>query len=355
VKIAPVIREARRRGWVVDIVNTGQHGRLFADTGFELEFPDVTALGTPNLGDPHAFAEAARERLHQWVYDKEPHVVLVQGDVSSAYAGGWFARDSGWPLVHLEAGLRTGDRNVPYPEEMYRKYLDDIADLRLAPTPLAFKALIDEGLEAGSALVGNTVVDALRALDVRYVPVPIRPRMALVTLHRRESWGGPMERIVEGIKAVALETENRHGLIFRWPAHPSPAVQEAATALKTWTRKWKRAGNIWVEEPMIYPRFVRTLAYARAVVTDSGGVVEEAATLGVPCVIARDKTERMEAVHAGVAVLAGRTSEGVAIALRRCLDGSLTQTQRTLSKPSSVFGDGYAAVAACDAMEKAFN
>ena len=106
---------------------------------------------------------------------------------------------------------------------------------------------------------------------------------------------------------------------------------------------------------MIYPRFVRTLAYARAVVTDSGGVIEEAATLGVPCVITRDKTERMEAVHADVAILAGRTSEGVATALRQCLDGDLTQAQRTLSKPSSVFGDGYASVAACGAMEKAFN
>ena len=348
IKCAPVIREARRRGWVVDIVNTGQHHRLFADTGFELEFPEGEALGTPNLGDPIAFAEAALERLHQWAYDKGPHIVLVQGDTASADAGGRMAHALGWPLVHLEAGLRTGDLTDPWPEEGIRRTIDCRATLRLAPTPLALKALIDEGLERGSVLVGNTVVDAMRYLQLRHVPMPIRAPVVIVTLHRRESWGAPLEAIVEGIKAVALETENRHGLTFRWPAHLAPAVQEAAQRLKEWTRKWKTAANFRVEEPWPYPRFVRTLAYARAVVTDSGGVVEEAATLGVPCVITRDKTERMEAVHAGAAILAGRTSEGVASALRQCLSGEIP------SRPSSVFGDGHAAVQSCDAIERAF-
>jgi UDP-N-acetylglucosamine 2-epimerase (non-hydrolysing) len=237
----------------------------------------------------------------------------------------------------------------PWPEEALRYTIDHWADLRLAPTPLALKALIDEGLEQGSVLIGNTVVDALRALELHPVPMPIRAPVVIVTLHRRESWGVTLDALVDGVKAVALETENRHGLVFRWPAHLAPAVQASAQRLKEWTRKWKTAGNFRVEEPWPYTRFARTLAYARAVVTDSGGVVEEAATLGVPCVIARDRTERMEAVNSGQALLAGRTAEGVATALRQCLSGVIS------SRPSQVFGDGYASVAACDAIERMFS
>ena len=347
IKLAPVVREARRRGWPVDILATGQHAALFADTGFPAEFP-LTALDTPNMGDPFAFADAALARLRGWVYDQPAHLTVVQGDTSSAWAGGRFAVERGWSLIHLEAGLRTGDLADPWPEEGFRRDLDRWAALRLAPTPLALKTLMDEGLGQGSVLVGNTVVDALHALGVLYVPMPLRPRIVLVTLHRRESWGEPLAHIVEGIRAVALEHENRHGYVFRWPAHLAPAVQLAASGVRDWTRTWKTAANVWVEEPMPYPRFVRTLAYARAVVTDSGGVVEEAATLGVPCVIARDQTERMEAVRAGHALLAGRTADGIATALRQCINGVVS------SRPSLVFGDGTAAQGACDAIARAF-
>lgn len=344
VKIRPVLRELSKRGHPFTVVCTGQHTNLFDQTGFAAEFP-LTALGVANLGEPMAFAEAVVERLRLWAYDKPEHVVLVQGDTSSAYAGGLFAKGLGWPLVHLEAGLRTHDRDDPWPEEMFREYLDKWAQLRLAPTPTALHNLHNEQLVQGSLLIGNTVVDALADLDVRFVPYPVRPKVVIITLHRRESWGEPMERILNGIRQIALETENRHGYVFRWPAHPAKAVQELADQMRAWSIKHKQACNLRIEPPLEYPRFVRTLAYARAVITDSGGVVEEAATLGVPCVIARDKSERMEAVASGQAIMGGREAGTVAYALREALAGKL------VAKPSHIFGDGTAASQAVDAME----
>jgi len=346
IKTAPVIREATRRKWNVTVVVTGQHKRLFDDTGFPQEFqPEY--LGVANFGDPDAYVDAVVERLQSWVYEHPEHVVLVQGDTASAYAGGMWAHAMGWPLVHLEAGLRTHDILDPWPEEKYRVRLDTWARLRLAPTPTALKALHDEGLVAGSLLVGNTVVDALRALEVRYIPRCLRAPTVIITLHRRESWDSKLRDIMEGVSAVAAEHCGPRGLLFRWPAHPAPAVQ--AVAERWHERQAKRrmdGGNIVVEEPWAYPRFIRTLAYARAVVTDSGGVIEEAATLGVPCVIARDKTERPEAIAAGHALLAGRTADGVATALRSALAGELSE------RPSQVFGDGSAAVQSCNAIEE---
>ncbi|MFA5937691.1 MAG: UDP-N-acetylglucosamine 2-epimerase (non-hydrolyzing) [Candidatus Paceibacterota bacterium] len=348
IKLAPVVREALRRHWDVTILNTGQHRELFDQTGFADEFP-VTCLNTPNLGVPEQFVDEALSRLELWSEDEPERVILVQGDTASAYAGAHLAYGINWPLVHLEAGLRTGDHADPFPEEGYRTTIDAWSDLRLAPTPKALHVLLnDKHKRATNVLVGNTVVDALRALQVVPSPAPLRPRVVLVTLHRRESWGEHLKNIVSGLRSVALETENRHGYVFRWPAHLSPAVQQEAQRVKDLTASTRKGANFRIEPPLEYPRFVRTLAYCKAVVTDSGGVVEEAATLGVPCVITRDKTERMEAVESGQAILAGRTSKGVADAVRQVLAGQLSST------PSSIFGDGHAAEASCDAMERAF-
>jgi UDP-N-acetylglucosamine 2-epimerase (non-hydrolysing) len=348
IKTAPLIREALRRHWDVTILNTGQHRELFDQTGFAGEFP-VTCLNTPNLGDPDLFVQAALERLRLWAHDEPERVVLVQGDTASAYAGAHCAYDLDWRLVHLEAGLRTGDVLDPYPEEGYRMTIDAWSDLRLAPTSRALHNLVTERHRQGSnVLVGNTVVDALRHLGVIPTPAPLRPRVVLVTLHRRESWGAPLRAIVDGIREVCLETENRHGYVFRWPAHLSPAVQLEAQRVKTLTHQTRLGANFRIEAPLEYPRFVRTLAYCKAVVTDSGGVAEEAATLGIPCVITRDKTERMEAVLSNQALLSGRTSQGVATSLRQALQGKLSD------KPSQVFGDGHAAEASCDEIARAF-
>jgi len=331
------------------ILATGQHTDLFTDTGLADEFP-VTPLNVANWGVPDQFIPQVREKLQQVYYECSEHVVLVQGDTASAYAGGlWASKDSKWPLVHLEAGLRTHDLTDPCPEEGYRVALDAWAHLCLAPTTLAAQALMDEGHEKKIEIVGNSVVDALLALPVHPVPACCRSRTVLVTLHRRESFGQPLEDIVQGLMEVALEYNTRHGFIFRWPAHPNPNVQQVANRCKDTINSLKTLHNLWIEPPMTYPRFVRTLATARMVLTDSGGVIEESTTLGIPCVIARTKTERMESVHSHHAILAGKTTEGVAEALRKALTGSLKVI------PANTYGYGDTSTHVVNALEERYH
>jgi len=326
IKMAPVLRAMKARDLPFRVVVTGQHTGLFAQTGFADEFP-VEALGCVSANDPLAYVETALGALGASVGPDPLAGVIVQGDTASSVAGGRYARSRGIPLAHVEAGLRSFDLQDPWPEERFRTELDRRAQLLFAPTPLAaanLRSMRSYAKRALIALVGNPVVDALVQAGIRPARLGEHENRVLVTLHRRESFGAPLQRIVSGLIRAAIQHPATE---FLWPMHPNPNVGPIINLATV-------PANVHRVSPMNYLPFVRLLATSRAVLTDSGGVVEEASTLGVPSAIARDRTERQEAVEAKLAILAGRTSDSVATSISQALSMRI--------EPSNVFGDGHA-------------
>ena len=337
IKLRPILKEFQKRSLPFTVTFTGQHDTLAAQTGFLDEFA-VTALHLPSANDPLAYADACLTALLTSQDPKGIRGVIVQGDTASALAGGRYARRTRLRTAHVEAGLRSHSLEDPWPEERFRTELDRNATWLFAPTPLAYKNLQSMRSYRKLAhvwLVGNTVVDALLQSGIRPATPDERMDRVLVTLHRRESFGEPLVHIIGGLVRAAIMHPRT---IFEWPVHPNPEVAKALAGTHL-------LENIRCTGPMEYKAFLGTLATSRAVLTDSGGVVEEAATLGVPCAIARDRTERQDAIHAGLALLAGRTSDSVATAIDWAL--------HTTVSPSNTFGDGHAASRIADVLQNA--
>jgi UDP-N-acetylglucosamine 2-epimerase (non-hydrolysing) len=340
VKLAPVVK-ALRDGGEVDcrVVVTGQHRRMLDQALAAFGLRPHRDLRLLRRGQSHElFTVRARAALDRLFRTERPALVLVQGDTSSALAGALAARRAGVPLGHVEAGLRTFDFSDPNPEEFNRAAIDALSDLHFPPTPGAARNLRAAGVRADS--VGNTGIDALRWAVSRKVP-PRDPRLraalaalgpgdraALVTTHRRESLGAPLEGLCRAFVRL-LDAEPRLHLLY--PVHLNPAVHATVRALV-------RHPRAHLLPPLGYFDLLAAMKAARFVMTDSGGLVEEAAALGRPCLILRRATERPEALAAGVALLAGTRERAVFAAARRlAADDAL---RRRMARPSRAFGDG---------------
>ena len=344
IKLAPVIAAlAARPEMDVRLVITGQH-RALADgvlgafnlrphADLDLMRPDQSAGDLVARALPPLGALLARER---------PAMVVVQGDTGSAFAGALAAFQARVPVAHVEAGLRTDDLASPFPEEGYRRMIGQIATLHLAPTLAAKAALRHEGVAARAIEVtGNTGIDALIAVDARMRNAPPPPGLpalpagrplVLVTTHRRENQGARLAAICEGVARIAAHEEAEIVL----PVHPSPAVRVAVHA------RLGGVAHVHPVEPLDYTAFVWALRRAALVLTDSGGVQEEAPTLGTPVLVLRDTTERPEGVKAGVAMLVGTDPTRIAGAARAVLrDG---QVRAWMSRPLKLYGKGDAGV-----------
>jgi UDP-N-acetylglucosamine 2-epimerase (non-hydrolysing) len=343
VKLAPVHRALHSAGLRPVTVVTGQHGAVLdevlhtlgvsPDHDLALHRPGQT-LTDVTTGVLGGVAEILRT--------DRPDVVVVQGDTSSAFAAGLAAFYAGVPVAHLEAGLRSGDLANPWPEEGNRRLLGSIADLHLAPTALARENLLREGVTPDSVVVtGNTVVDALVAVlhtqpgyaepRLRFLDEDPR-RVVLVTAHRRESWG-------EGIRSIGdalLTLARRHpDVLLVMPVHPNPAVRAALPeALDV-------QPNVHLLDPVSYPDLARLLSRCSFVVTDSGGLQEEAPTLGRPVLVTRETTERTEAVLAGCARLVGTRSDVIVAEAQRLLTDPTAHA--AMASVPSPFGDGRSA------------
>jgi UDP-N-acetylglucosamine 2-epimerase (non-hydrolysing) len=262
-------------------------------------------------------------------------MVLVQGDTTTAFAGGLAAFHHGIPVAHLEAGLRSGIPEVPFPEEAHRRLLGVLATIHLAPTDQARANLWSMGVASSQiAVTGNTSVDTLRLFggsspsEARTMLGLDARRIVLVTLHRRESWNGRLAQICDGIIAALHDAEDTT-VVF--PLHGNPQVRELVV---------DRLGGVegvQLLEPLPYRQFVTYLQAADVVVTDSGGVQEEAATLGKQTLIVRDVTDRPEAIDVGVARLVGTAAADVSRAMRSALRRESTNAF------TDVYGDGRAA------------
>lgn len=322
-KILPVLTALRGQGVPLTILFTGQHPDLARFTTTLPAFAGQVDLGTPNLGaDPFDYARALAA-------DLVPHLgsgpVVVQGDTATAYAGALAADLLDLPLYHIEAGVRTHHSEDPWPEEQFRVGIDRLADAGCCATPGNQLALEREGKAvARFPVTGNPGIDALLA---EQSPVTHRWDHLLVTLHRRESFGPRLAAFVQAL----CDWARRHPSVpVFWPVHPNPAVREALGTVSG------LPASLVLLPPLESAAFLPLLAHAHAVLTDSGGVQEEAAALGVPAVIARQVTDRPESVQQGLALLCPRP-EDLPEALAAAWRGALRAV------PSPTFGDGLAA------------
>jgi UDP-N-acetylglucosamine 2-epimerase (non-hydrolysing) len=333
IKMAPVVRELRRlpEHFLPIVCTTAQHRdmldplqELFAlrpDHDLDLMRPDQ------GLNDLAARAFAAFDAV---LAGERPDLVLVQGDTTTAMVGALAAFHRRIPVGHVEAGLRTGDLGQPFPEEANRRVVDLVAELCFAPTRRAADALLAEGVPGARVFVtGNTVVDALQWAASRLPPEPDRDEV-LITVHRRESFGAPLRRILAAVRELAAAFPET-----RWvyPVHRNPNVllpaEEVLAALP----------NVDLLEPLDYLELVRRLRRARLVLTDSGGIQEEAPTFGKRVLVLRETTERPEGVEAGVATVVGTDTERIVAAATRLL----RQADAGPFEMANPYGDGQAA------------
>ena len=344
IKLAPVMAALRRRPEIeARLVVTGQHRGLIdgvlaqfdlqPDTDLDLMRADQAA------GDLTARAMLAIGAL---LGSGRTEMAIVQGDTGSALAGALAAFQRGVPVAHVEAGLRTGDLASPFPEEGNRRLIGQVAALHFAPTAAARAALRREGVAAHAIEVtGNTGIDALLAVDAcvrgnsRAPGLPDLPTdmpVVLVTTHRRENHGAPLLRICEAVERIA-----RHeACAIVMPVHPNPAVAGVLRA------RLGGIAGVHLTEPLAYEAFVWLLRRAALVLTDSGGVQEEAPVLGTPVLVLRDTTERPEGVKAGVAILVGTDPTRIAGAARAVLRD--TEVARWMGRPLLLYGKGDASV-----------
>ncbi|MEZ4451815.1 MAG: UDP-N-acetylglucosamine 2-epimerase (non-hydrolyzing) [Nannocystaceae bacterium] len=347
IKLAPVIRAAARHDdWSVDVWASGQHREMAAAIGEELELRPDPVLEVMRPGQPLAALSARLlDAIDPLLEARRPAWVVVQGDTTTAMIAAMAAFYRGIPVAHVEAGLRTGDRSAPFPEEANRLVIGRLADLHLAPTPRSRDALLAEAIDAATIEVtGNTVVDALRWMLARLPADGSAPagaealgrfvgdrRLVLITGHRRESFGGGLEAICGGIAELAGSYPT---VDFVYPVHLNPAVQAAVSA------SLGGRANVHLLEPVGYAAAVWLMRRAVFVITDSGGLQEEAPSLGRPVLVTRSCTERPEALLAGNARLVGHDRALLVDTARRWLDDPAALA--AASPIESPFGDGRA-------------
>jgi UDP-N-acetylglucosamine 2-epimerase (non-hydrolysing) len=335
------------------VVHGGQHNDLVerALRAFGLR-PDVELDVPRATGGQAELLAGLVPALDRVLRVRDPAVVLVQGDTTTALAGALAAFWRGVPVAHLEAGLRTGDLAGPFPEEGARQMIARIASLHLAPTDDAAAALVAEGLvDRDIVVTGNTSVDAVRRVAAADLPArdpdlallervldERAERLVLVTAHRRESWGEPLARVLRAVRSIADRHPDVRVLV---PAHPNPVVRAAAREVLGGHER------IVVSGPLDYPDLVRALRRAALVLTDSGGIQEEAPTFGVPVLVLRDTTERTAAVDAGCAWLVG--TDPIRILAEA---GWVLGSRLRLPAGRNPFGDGHAAPRVRGALER---
>ncbi|MEV0894081.1 UDP-N-acetylglucosamine 2-epimerase (non-hydrolyzing) [Promicromonospora sp. NPDC050262] len=352
VKLAPVVNELRRRDQHTPLVVTsGQHRGMLDQVNRLFEIVPDHDLGLLRRGYSLDDVLVGAIRGFSEYLDAHPvDAVVVQGDTTTAFAGALTAYHRQIPVVHVEAGLRTGDVYSPFPEEGNRKFISAIAARHCAPTSLAARNLsLEHVAEQDVIVTGNTVIDALmhtvsrpgRISDPELAAALDQGRrLVLVTAHRRESWDNGIAQIAQAVVQVA---EAFPDVLVVVPLHANPTVREAIVPTVMHT------ANILLTEPLPYTEFCQVLARATVAVTDSGGIQEEAPAFDVPVVITRETTERPELVESGGGVLVGTDAARIADTVCKLLTDEALH-QRMASAPNP-FGDGHAAERVVDVIE----
>jgi len=309
------------------IVFSGQHPRLEPEAHGLGGFPAIQ-LSCPGMDDPHAHAGAVSKAILELLLPDPPQLLIVQGDTSTALGGALAARTAGIALAHVEAGLRSHDLRHPWPEEEFRSAIDQFADLLFAPTELSAANLRRERVRGRIFVTGNSGIDALLAARAKAAP-PELPRAGaslLVTCHRRENWQSGLAGVAAALRAIAADDLARVELIL----HPNPALAARARQLLL------GVPAIAFRDPCGHSETIAAMLACDLVLSDSGGLQEEAAALGVPLLLLREKTERPEGIACGSIELVGTDPKRIVAAVRRRLADGAACT------PALPFGDGKA-------------
>lgn len=343
VKMAPLINAVRENESLeAAVILTGQHPSMAKEVlkwfGIEPDFDFSVERKDNSLNE---LTSQLLQIASEGISLSQPDIVVVQGDTASAFAGATAAFNLQIPVAHLEAGLRTNDIWSPFPEEAYRQMISRIASLNMCPTISNKKNLLAEGISEKSIMVtGNTVVDAFevvqRNLDSKLIEVNLplnlpRENIVLVTAHRRENLEMGMNEIAEAIAELA---DLYHEVNFVIPMHPNPAVRSRLLPVLS------GKSNVVLVEPLDYPEFITILAKSKLILTDSGGVQEEAPILGIPALVMRENTERPEGVIAGGVRLVGANKVEIVSNVRELMDSP--QTLQTMARSLNPYGDGNA-------------
>lgn len=355
IKLAPVVKEFKRRdAFDVRICVTSQHREMLDQV---LEIFEITPDYDLNLMMPGQSLESLTAKVIESmssVLEKEkPDYIVVQGDTTTTFAAALAAFYKKVSVVHVEAGLRTYQKFSPFPEELNRQMTTRLTDWHFAPTERAREALLKENVPSDQVFtVGNTVIDALftvveraRVLDMKFCKqfgmVDFNKRLLLITGHRRENFGQGFENVCNAIKIISKANPD---LEIVYPVHLNPHVQEPVKKILS------ELSNVHLIPPQDYLTFLWLLDRSFIVLTDSGGVQEEAPSLGKPVLVTRDTTERGEAIDAGVARLVGTNQDLIVHWVQRLLDeNSLYQK---MSKAQNPYGDGKSAERIADVLER---
>jgi len=339
IKMAPVILALKEQPWAeVRVLATAQHRHMLDQVlsffGIEPDF-DLNIM-LPNQALTTLTARLLLE-LDDVLQAEKPDAVLVQGDTTTVMTMALACFYHRIPIGHVEAGLRTWDMQNPFPEEANRVIAGKLARWHFAPTEGSRQNLLKEGVPDSEIIVtGNTVIDALLMTAARdlelAVPLDTTKRLVLVTSHRRENFGAPFRNICRALRTLA---ENNPEVQFLYPVHPNPNVKDVAYEFLAGLPNF----TLW--EPLDYAPFIAAMKRAYIILTDSGGVQEEAPALGKPVLVLRDETERPEAVEQGVVKLVGPNYDRIVEEAQRLLDDETTY--RAMARGVSPYGDGHAA------------
>ena len=344
IKMAPVMAALRQKpGLDSRLVLTGQHSDLVDQVLDVLDLRPDYDLGIMQEGQSlYDVAQGCLTGLGGVVGEYRPDMLVAQGDTATVFFSSLVAFFEKARVGHVEAGLRSGDKWAPFPEEMFRRLTDVLTDLYFSPTIVARDNLLAEGIEPSQVYVtGNTVVDSLarmasmdgeaEAPPLRAILEDDRSRLVLLTAHRRESFGQPLRDVFGAVRKLV---DKHDDVRLLYPVHPNPNVVELAEELLS------DHPRIDLVEPLGYPDLVLALRSAHLVLTDSGGIQEEAPTFGTPVLVLRNVTERPEGVEAGVAILVGTNPEKILEEGSRILSSGRNRVRP--APPPNPYGDGRA-------------
>ncbi len=340
IKLAPVIEQCQRSSQLTPyVILTGQHREMVEQVMalFDLQADQNLEImqNQQTLTDITCRSLKGLERLYQ---ELTPSLVLVQGDTTTAFAAALAAFYQKIPTAHVEAGLRSYHLYNPYPEEANRRLIAQLGQLNFAPTQSAVTNLENSAVIGEIHLTGNTVIDALLKMAQRYPQCDIpgldwdNHRVLLTTVHRRENWGQPLSQIIEGLQLILDKFPDTALLL---PLHRNPTVRQPIT------ETLGRHPRVFLTEPLNYEELVGAIQRCYLLLTDSGGLQEEAPSLGKPVLVLRDHTERSEAIRAGTARLVGTQAHQIVTAASELLEDRALYQQ--MSMAINPFGDGKAA------------
>lgn len=347
IKMAPVIQALKSKSEIEClVVVTAQHREMLDQVLHLFRIIPDYDLNLMRHGQTLAsLTSSILEGIDSIFCENKPDLVLVQGDTTTTFAAALAAYYHKIPIGHVEAGLRTGEKYFPWPEEMNRKLSGCLADLHFAPTEVSRNNLLSEGIPPARIFVtGNTVIDALKCTvreDYKFNDKELEAilsmnknrRLILMTTHRRENWGDPMTQIYQALNTI-LESYPDTYVVF--PVHKNPTVREVVDDVLG------NNPNVYLIEPMDYEPFINLMAKSYIILTDSGGIQEEAPSLGKPVLVVRDTTERPEAVAAGTVKIVGTTYDKVQNSIKNLLSDEASY--RRMCQAANPYGDGSAGI-----------